>query len=153
MGTHHFRIFVGSALVVTFGALLAAQSPATVSTRVRDRMQAQEIGWQLQKTLVEDKEFFHLWANRAEDIAITYEERTSAADAAAWLDHRPRVVSAPGGQPLADVGDQALIWSGFSETGRATIYFRKGRATVRLSAPSQVIATRIARLVAGQIYE
>ena len=102
---------------------------------------------------MEDREFFQLWLNRAEDIAITYEERASDAEAAAWLDQRPRVVSAPGGQPLADVGDQALIWSGFSETGSATIYFRKSRATVRLSALSQVIATRIARLVAGQIYE
>ena len=153
MSPHHLRLFVGGALVVTFGALVAAQSPATVSTRVRDRIKAQEIGWQLQKTGANDDRFFHLWVNRAERIDITYEVRASDAEAAAWLDQVPNRVSVGGGRPLADVGDKALIWSGFSTTGSATIYFIKGRATVLLSAPSPAFATRIARLIAAQVHE
>lgn len=153
MMTKHMRKAIAAALFVTFGALLSAQSASTVSTRVRDAMTTQESGWQLEKSLVEATQFLHRWVNRAEDIVIMYEQRASEAEATEWLEQRPLTISAPGGEPLTSVGAQALIWSGTSKTGSATVYFRKGRATVGVTAPSRAMAIRIGQLVALQIYE
>lgn len=83
---------------------------------------------------------------------ITYDERASVDDATAWLNAIPYSVAAPGGAPLDGVGDQALLWGRFTNSGSATIYFRKNRGTVSVVAPSVGIATTVAQLIAAQIY-
>lgn len=150
-----YRTQAGSILagvmLVIFGLAASAQGPSTVSERVRTTMLAQEPGWQLEKSEIEDAEFFHRWVNRAESITITYVERESAADASAWMAKLPLMMSSGAGEPLAGVGDEAMIWARTTGSGSASIFFIRGRSSVQVTGPSQTITTRIAQLVAAQI--
>ena len=146
----------GIAALLIVGAILApeaAQAPGTVAERVRTAMLAQEPGWQLDDSAAENQRFWHEWKNRAERISIEYTEHPSDADASAWLQALPGKLAMSGEQPLTGVGDEALIWAGLSSSGATTIRFRKTRYIAAVTAPSKTIATRIANLVAAQIYE
>jgi hypothetical protein len=133
--------------IAALAAAPAAQSGRTVCDRVRDTMLADEVGWKLEWTGVEEHQCTQRWARGAALILITYDEQTTEADAAAWLDAIPSRVSIAG-KPLPDVGDGAWIFTCVS----ATVYLRRGRGTAMVSAPSANIGTRIAKLVAAQIY-
>jgi hypothetical protein len=139
-------------LTIAAAGAFSAQTPSTISDRVRDAMLAQERGWQLDDRMVENTKFWHRWKNRAEVILIDYEEHASDAAAAEWIRKLPANIPVPGNDPVPGIGDEAVIWTGHSPTGSASLYFRKGKTTGQVSAPSQNIAKRIALLVANQIY-
>jgi hypothetical protein len=153
MHTTYIRTTMAAALIlVALAAQASAQSASTVSDRIRDAMTAQEVGWTLDTNTLEDTKVFHHWKNRAESILIEYREHASNADATTWLEEVPGSISAPGGQLVTGVGDDARIWVGASTDGSATIYFRSGKGTAQVTAPSRTITIRIAQLVAAQIY-
>lgn len=143
-----------SVSLVCFGA--TAQTLATVSDRVIAALPAQERGWELvkDKLVLRDnayeKTLVQIWTNGAETMTIDYDERRSEAEATKWLNTRPHYVSVGGGKPVPDVGDGALMWKGAGT--RATLYARKGKATLMLSAPSPELAIRTAQLVVAQIH-
>ena len=142
-----------AAVLIGAAALVGdAQAPATVDERVRTAILAKEPAWKLDDSAVEDRRFWHEWKNRAERISIEYTDHQSRADASAWLYALPGKVSMPGWKPLIGVEDEALIWT-LPSVGKTTICFRKTRYIVSVTAPSKTLATRIAHLVAAQIYE
>ena len=143
---------IGAVLIVVAGLAPGAQAPATVAERVRTAMLAHEPAWRLDDSAVEDQRFWHEWENRADRISIEYTEHPSDADASAWLQALPGRL-AMSGERLTGVGDEALIWARLSSSGTTTIRFRKARYIAAVTAPSKTIATRIANLVAAQIYE
>jgi hypothetical protein len=143
---------LAAVLVAAAGGGFTAQTPTTISDRVRDAMLAQEPGWELDEKMVENTKFWQRWKNRAEVILIDYEEHPSETVAAEWIQKLPANISVPGGGPVPGIGDEAVMWSRHGSTGSAALYFRKGKTTGQVSAPSQAIATRIAQLVVNQIY-
>ena len=153
MRMKYVRTGIAAVLIVAAALAPAAQAPATVAERVRTAMLAQEPGWQLDDSAVEDQRFWHEWKNRAERISIEYTEHPSDADASAWLQALPGKLAMSGEEPLTGVGDEALIWARLSSSGVTTIRFRKTRYIAAVTAPSKTIATRIANLIAAQIYE
>ena len=116
---------IAAVLIVAAAVAPEAQAPATVAERVRTAMLAQEPGWQLDDSAVEDQRFWHEWKNRAERISIEYTEHPSDADASAWLKALPGTLPMGGEEPLTGVGDEALIWTGLTSLGTTTIRFRK----------------------------
>src|SRR5262249_22889000 len=88
-----------------------AQSGQTVFDRVRDAILAQEVGWQLESSDIDDHQCSQDWVNRAERISIVYDERSSIADATSWLNEFPSRVSSGGGEAAEGVGDEALIYA------------------------------------------
>ena len=153
MRVKYGRTGIAAILIVAAALAPEAQAPATVAERVRSAMLAHESGWQLDDSAVEDQRFWHEWKKRAERISIEYTEHPSDADASAWLQALPGKLAMSGEEPLTGVGDEALIWARLSASGATTIRFRKTRYIAAVTAPSKTIATRIANLVAAQIYE
>ena len=144
---------ITAVLIVAAALAPEAQAPATVAERVRTAMLAHESGWHLDDSAVENHRFWHEWKKRSERISIEYTEHPSDADASAWLQALPGKLAMSGEKPLTGVGEEALIWTGLSTSGATTIRFRKARHIAAVTAPSKRIATRIANLVAKQIYE
>jgi hypothetical protein len=145
------RIMLIALLLAVGHASLRAQAQ-TIFARVRSAMEAQEVGWTLDRTRQRDDEFFQRWVNRAENIGITFEQLASQKAATDWLADKPLTISVGGGRAVAGVGDAALVWAGTTADGTAALYFRRGSAVVRVSAPSETIAIRIGQLVAAEIY-
>lgn len=152
MQMKYVRTAIAAVLIVTAALAAQAQAPTTVSERVRTTMLAQEPGWQLADSAVEDQRFWHEWRNRAERIAIEYTAHPSDADASAWLQALPAHLAMSGHEPLTGVGDEALIWDRLTSSGKTTIQFRKARYIGAVTAPSKTIATRIANMLAAQMY-
>jgi hypothetical protein len=144
--------WVGTLIVFAVAAAAAAQSGPTVSDRVRDAMLAQYAAWQLDFSRAAGGQFTQRWKHGAERIVIVYDERASTDDASSWLDTVPVNVSIGGGETLTGVGDGALMFHAFSDSGSATIYLRKGKSTATITAPSSGIATQVAQSVVAQIY-
>ena len=153
MRMKYCRSGITAVLIVAAALAPEAQAPAIVAERVRTAMLAHESGWQLDDSAMEDQRFWHEWKKRAERISIEYSEHPSDADASAWLQTLPGKLAMSGEEPLTGVGDEALIWARLSTSGATTIRFRKTRYIAAVTAPSKTIATRIANLVAAQIYE
>lgn len=142
-----------AAVLLVAGTLpLAAQRSAKVAERVRTALIAEERGWQLDASAVEDQRFWHVWKKRDQRIGIDYAEYPSDMDARAWLEALPGRVAMPGYVPLTGVGDEALIFR-LRSSGKSTIYFRKARYIASVTAPSETLATRIAKLLIAQLHE
>jgi hypothetical protein len=147
------RLYLVAVFVVMAASAANAQgtTATTISNRVLTALAAQENRWQLSKTiLLTDTQFSQLWADRQLRMSIDLDLQESQEAAAAWLNGM--MVSGPGGAHVPDIGDDARLWGGNTASGAATIYFRKGNAAAMVSAPSVAMATRIAQLVATQIY-
>ena len=151
MRQKYVRTGIAAVLIVATALAAEAQAPGTVAERVRTAMLAQEPGWQLDDSAMEDQRFWNIWKNRAERISIEYTEHPSDADARAWLQALPGKLAMSGEEPLTGIGDEALMWARLSSSGVTTIRFRKTRYIAAVKAPSKTIATRIADLVAAQI--
>ena len=149
----YLRTGMVAVLIAAAALVPEAQAPATVAERVRTAMLAQEPGWQLDDSALEDERFWQEWKNRAERISIEYTEHPSDADASAWLQALPGKLAMSGEEPLTGVGDEALIWTRLSSSGTTTIRFRKTRYIAAVTAPSKTFAVRIAKRIAAQIYE
>ena len=152
MDKRYIRRIVLIALLLAVGHGSLRAQAQTIFARVRSAMEAQEVGWTLDRTRQRDNEFFQRWVNRAENIGITFEQLASQTAAKKWLDEKPLTISVGGGRAVAGVGDAALVWARTTTDGTAALYFRKGSAVVRVSAPSETIAIRIGQLVAAEIY-
>ena len=148
----YVRPLLLTALLLAIGHPSPQAQEQAIFTRVRSAMEAQEAGWTLDRTRQRETEFFQRWVNRDQNIGIAFEQLGSQAAAAEWLASKSLTISVGGGRAVAGVGDGALVWAGSTADGTAALYFRRGRAVVRVSAPSETTAIRIGRLVAAEIY-
>ena len=147
------RTATAAALIAVAALAAGAQAPATVAERVRTAMLANEAGWRLDDSAVEDERFWQEWKRGSDRISIDYTEHPSDADASAWLKALPGTLPMSGEERLTGVGDEALIWARMTTSGKTTIRFRKARYIAAVTAPSETMATRLANMVAAQIHE
>ena len=147
----HVRPFLLTALLLAVGHSPVQAQAQAISGRVRSAMEAQGAGWILDRTRQRNNEFFQRWVNRAGKIEIAVEQLSSPSAAVDWLAGKPLTISVGGGRAVDGVGDAALMWARTTVDGTAALYFRKGNAVVRISAPSETIAIRVGRLVAAEI--
>jgi hypothetical protein len=148
----HVRPFLLTALLLAVGHSSSHAQAQAISARVLSAMEAQEAGWTLDRIRQRDNEFFQRWVNGAEKIEITVEQLTSPSAAVDWLAGKPLTISIGGGRAVDGVGDAALVWAPTTADGTAAVYFRRGSAVVRVSAPSETIAIRVGQLVAAEIH-
>ena len=125
---------------------------SAISQSIIRAVRAQEPGWALEDPQAKDDELLHRWKHGDEDLVITIDRVSSVEEVTSELDAVPRKLAGSAmPQRRTDIGDAALVYSGYSPTGSAVIYFRKRTMFIKVSGPSENITIRFAKIVAKQI--
>lgn len=128
------------------------QEMSALSQSIITAVQAQEPGWAIEDPEAKADELLHRWKHGDEDLVISIERVSSVEEVTSVLDAVPRQLSGSAmPQQRTDIGDAALLYSRYSPTGSAVIYFRKRTMFVKVSGPSENITVRFAQLVANKI--